>query len=198
MNLKFNQEGLIPVIVQDDTTLEVLMLAYMNEEAYQKTLKTKQATYYSRSREKLWRKGETSGHTQTVKSMAYDCDEDALLLRVDQIGPACHTMNDSCFYRMLLGEDKKPVLTELMTLLKSRKETLPEKSYTSYLFKEGLDKILKKIAEESGEVIIASKNQSQKDLVNEISDLVYHLMVLMVEKEVPIEKIEEELRRRRG
>ncbi len=197
MNLNYNKDGLIPVIVQDDESLQVLMLAYMNQEAFEKTKETKQAYYYSRSRQTLWRKGETSGHTQTVKSLAYDCDQDTLLLRVKQIGPACHTNNTSCFYRTVFGDVKADIFSELIGVLKSRKETLPENSYTGYLFKEGIDKILKKVAEETGEVLIASKNQSKERLVSEISDLAYHLMVLMVEKGVKIEDIKDELKKRR-
>ena len=198
MELNYNQEGLIPVIVQDDHSLEVLMLAYMNQAAYEKTLTTKEAHYFSRSRQKLWRKGETSGHTQTVKALYYDCDQDALLIRVKQTGPACHTLNKSCFYRTVFSESNAPIIPALMDIIAARKETLPEPSYTSYLFKSGLDKILKKVAEETGEVIIAAKNQNKTELINEISDLVYHTMVLMVEKNVTLEDILESLEKRRN
>lgn len=195
---KFNSDGLIPVITQDVDTLEVLMLAYMNEEAINRTLETKKVTYYSRSRDELWVKGETSGNTQELKSFAYDCDKDAILLKVKQKGVACHTKNYSCFYRYELQQETKNnsmILSELFTLLKTRYAKRPERSYTTYLFDKGVDKILKKVAEETGEVLIASKNNND-ELIYEASDLIYHLLVLLVNQGVDLSEIFDELRGR--
>ncbi|MFP4177853.1 MAG: bifunctional phosphoribosyl-AMP cyclohydrolase/phosphoribosyl-ATP diphosphatase HisIE [Acholeplasmataceae bacterium] len=197
MEPAFDENGLIPVIVQEDTTHEVLMLGYMNEESYRKTRETNELYFYSRKRNSLWKKGETSGNVQKLKSLSLDCDEDALLARVEQTGPACHTGNRSCFYRDLIGEKKEgiPILKELYHLIGNKKRT-PDGGYTSYLFREGLDKILKKVAEEAGEVIIAAKNDNA-ETVYEISDLFYHVLVLMVEREISLAAVEDELRRRR-
>lgn len=195
----FNKEGLIPAIVQDYKSNEVLMLAYMNKESLEISLETKKATYYSRSRKSLWVKGETSGHTQYIKEIKYDCDQDALLLKVEQIGKACHTNNRSCFYRSLTEEKSiynQNILESLEDLLQDRKEKPQEGSYTSYLFDKGVDKILKKVAEETGEVIIAAKNNND-ELIYEISDLFYHVLVLMVEQKVTLADIFQELSTRR-
>lgn len=199
MKLNYNNDGLIPVITQDYYTNEVLMLAYMNEESLELTKQTKTATYFSRSRNEIWIKGETSGNTQKVMEMRYDCDSDALLLKVIPNGPACHTNNVSCFYRTLLETDDSfngNILNELETLLTDRKINPLEKSYTTYLFNKGVDKILKKVAEETGEVIIAAKNDND-ELVYEISDLFYHVLVLMVNQGVSLQEIYKELSSRR-
>ncbi len=197
-NIKFDDKGLVPAIAQDVNTKKVLMLAYMNKESIKKTLDAKKACYYSRSRQKLWLKGETSGNYQVLKGFSYDCDGDTILLEVEQEGPACHTGKYSCFHNYVL-EDKKEnneILEKIYETIIDRKINPKEKSYTNYLLKEGLDKILKKIAEESGEVIIASKNKDKNELIYEISDLVYHTLVLMVEKDVNIGEIKKELKKR--
>jgi phosphoribosyl-ATP pyrophosphohydrolase/phosphoribosyl-AMP cyclohydrolase len=197
MTIQFNQEGLVPVIVQDATSLEVLMLAYMNVEAYEQTLKTKQATYYSRSRKALWVKGETSGHHQKVVSMFYDCDQDALLLQVIQEGAACHTGHRSCFYTPIFSQELTFSFNRLYDIVIDRKLHPVEGSYTNYLLTKGLDKILKKVGEETSEVIIAAKNNPQ-ELIQETSDLFYHLTVLLVQKDIHIQTIFENLRVRHG
>lgn len=195
MNLTFNKEGLIPVITQDAVTLQVLMLAYMNEEAYQKTLETKKATYFSRSRQSLWVKGETSGNTQEVVSLSYDCDQDALLLKVHQKGVACHTGQTSCFHHDIIEDQEHFSLNTLYNIVLDRKLHPKEGSYTQYLFDKGVDKILKKVAEETGEVIIASKNNTH-ELMYEASDLLYHLTVLLVNQGIHISDILLELQKR--
>jgi len=196
--IKFDAKGLVPAIAQDINTKKVLMMAYMNKESIKKTLEDKKVCYYSRSREKLWVKGETSGNFQSLKGFSYDCDGDTVLLEVQQKGPACHTGKYSCFHNYVLDErdNKDKVVEKLYEIIQDRKINPKENSYTNYLFKEGIDKILKKVAEESGEVIIASKNQDKNELVYEISDLVYHTLVLMVEKKVNIGEIKEELIKR--
>ena len=196
--IKFDKNGLVPAIAQDINTKKVLMLAYMNEESIKKTLEEGVAIYYSRSRQELWKKGETSGNIQKLKGMSYDCDGDSILLMVEQIGVACHTGEYSCFFNEILpSEDKQDTLESLYSLMKTRKENPLEGSYTNYLFKEGIDKILKKVGEESAEVIIASKNNDKKEMTYEISDLVYHTLVLMVEQGVEIKDIKLELEKRK-
>ncbi|MET3194572.1 bifunctional phosphoribosyl-AMP cyclohydrolase/phosphoribosyl-ATP diphosphatase HisIE [Bacillus sp. OAE603] len=201
-NIQFNEKGLVPAIVQDVKTKDVLMLAYMNEVSIQQTLQTGYATYYSRSRQKLWVKGETSGNRQAVKSIAYDCDQDTILMQVEQNGVACHTGNWSCFHEKtdVSSSDVKynlNILNELYQTIVNRKSNPVEGSYTTYLFDKGIDKILKKVGEESSEVIIGAKNDDTNELVYEISDLVYHVMVLMVEKGVRLDEIKEALVNRR-
>ncbi len=198
---KTNSDGLMPVIVQDYQTGEVLMMAYMNEEAFHTTLSLGKMTYYSRSRQELWVKGETSGHYQYVKSLAIDCDEDTILAQVSQIGAACHTGNLSCFYRELVKKEyatKNPlkVFENLYQVIEDRKEHPKEGSYTNYLFGKGIDKILKKLGEEATEIVIASKNPEPEEIKYEISDFLYHLIVLMVAKGVTWEDIVEELNQR--
>ncbi len=193
-----NDEGLIPVVVQNYRTQEVLMLAYMNQESFEATLKTGKMTYYSRSRQCLWVKGETSGHFQYVKSITADCDNDTLLAKVDQIGPACHTGNPSCFFQPVIGYDydeKNPlkVFESVYDTIEDRREHPKEGSYTNYLFDKGIDKILKKLGEESTEVIIAAKNPNPEEVKYELSDYIYHAMVLMVEKGVHWDDIVNEL-----
>ena len=195
---KLNSDGLIPVIVQDHKTNEVLMMAYMNEEAFDHTVKTGRMTYYSRSRQCQWVKGETSGHFQYVKSLSIDCDKDTLLAKVEQIGAACHTGNRSCFYTTIVGADydaKNPLLVfeSVYNTIVDRREHPKEGSYTNYLFEKGIDKILKKVGEEATEIVIAAKNPNPEEIKYEISDFLYHAMVLMVERGVTWEDITNEL-----
>ena len=193
--LKFDEKGLIPAIVQDAATREVLTLAYMNRESLALSLERGLCCFWSRSRKELWLKGETSGNYQHIVSVTADCDGDALLVLVEPDGPACHTGAVSCFHDPLWesGERRDFTLSALMALLRDRKENPKEGSYTTYLFDKGLDKILKKVGEESTEVIIAGKAQDKKETVYEIADLVYHVMVLMVEAGIPLEAIRREL-----
>ena len=195
---KTNEQGLIPVVVQHYKTQEVLMLAYMNEEAFYKTIKTGKMTYYSRSRQQLWTKGETSGHFQYVKSLTIDCDYDTLLAKVDQIGAACHTGNPTCFFQPLVGNDYDEtnplqVFEAVYDTIVDRRESPKEGSYTNYLFDKGIDKILKKVGEEATEVVIAAKNPNPEEVKYEMADFLYHAMVLMVEKGISWEDIIKEL-----
>ena len=195
---KTNDQGLIPVIVQHYKTQEILMLAYMNEESFYETIKTGKMTYFSRSRQKLWVKGETSGHFQYVKSLTIDCDLDTLLAKVDQIGAACHTGNPTCFFQPLVGidyDETNPlrIFESVYDTIADRKENPKEGSYTNYLFDKGIDKILKKIGEEATEVVIAAKNPNPEEVKYEIADFLYHAMVLMVEKGLTWEDIVKEL-----
>jgi len=198
---KLNNDGLIPVIAQDYKTDEVLMLAYMNKEAYDKTISTGKMSYYSRSRQELWIKGLTSGHFQYVKSIEIDCDSDTLLAKVKQMGAACHTGNRSCFYRNLVSSayaqtNPLKVFNDVMSVIEDRKVHPKEGSYTNYLFDKGIDKILKKVGEEATEIIIAAKNPDAEEIKYEISDFLYHVMVLMVLKGVSWEDIVKELANR--
>ncbi|HZK34753.1 MAG TPA: bifunctional phosphoribosyl-AMP cyclohydrolase/phosphoribosyl-ATP diphosphatase HisIE [Bacillota bacterium] len=213
--IKFDKDGLIPAIIQDVESGQVLMLAYMNKEAVKKSLQTGKTHFWSRSRQRLWMKGERSGHIQTIEDLYFDCDRDALLCKVKQITAACHTGNYSCFYNKVSNDYEiseegekafspdevytadSSILQELYKVVANRKETPKEGSYTNYLFDKGLDKILKKVGEEASEVIIASKNRSDDEIVYEVSDLVYHLMVLLVEREISLEDVYSELRKRR-
>ena len=195
---KTGADGLLPVIVQDYKTDEVLMEAYMNQEAYEATVRTGRMTYWSRSRQELWVKGMTSGHYQYVKELRIDCDCDTILARVAQIGAACHTGNRSCFYRTLMKKDyveRNPlrVFEEVYGVIEDRKIHPKEGSYTNYLFDKGIDKILKKVGEEAAEIIIAAKNPDPEEVKYEISDFLYHVMVLMVERGVTWEEIVREL-----
>lgn len=197
--IKFDNRGLIPAIVQEIESKKVLMLAYMNKESIEKTFEEGIVHYYSRSREELWKKGETSGNIQRLKGFYYDCDKDSVLVLVEQVGVACHTGSYSCFFNEVLKiEEENKIIEELYALLKDRKENPKEGSYTNYLFREGLDKILKKVGEEASEVIIGAKNNSKEELVYEISDLIYHLLVLMVNENIAIDDIKEELIRRKA
>lgn len=193
--LKFDDKGLIPAIVQDDVTGRVLMLAYMNKESLKISLEKRLTCFYSRSRQELWLKGETSGNYQHIISITADCDRDTLLVKVDPEGPACHLNTTSCFeYPLYINEDEGEwSMQGLMDLIEGRKTNPREGSYTTYLFDKGLDKILKKVGEESTEVIIAAKDRDKKETIYEISDLVYHVLVLMVEAGISIEDIEKEL-----
>jgi phosphoribosyl-ATP pyrophosphohydrolase/phosphoribosyl-AMP cyclohydrolase len=199
--IKYNEAGLVPAIVQDYTTRQVLMMAWMNEEALKQSLDTKKATFYSRSRQQLWVKGETSGNTQTIVSIDYDCDGDTLLLEVIPAGPACHTGNTSCFYRNLMTDETVAlgnidILPKLFALIADRKSNPVEGSYTNYLFREGVDKIGKKIGEESAETIIAAKNNDPDELIYEASDLIYHLFVMLNNQGVELSAIFKELTKR--
>ena len=200
-DLKTNSDGLVPVIVQDYRTEEVLMLAYMNEEAFRTTINVGKMTYYSRSRHELWTKGMTSGHIQFVKSLTADCDFDTILAKVSQVGVACHTGNPTCFFNDIVKKEyveKNPlkVLEDVYDIILDRKAHPKEGSYTNYLFDKGIDKILKKVGEEATEIVIAAKNPDPEEVKYEISDFLYHMMVLMVEKGVSWEEIVEELAKR--
>ena len=207
--IKFDERGLVPAIVQDARTREVLTLAYMNAESLKLTLESHETWFWSRSRSELWHKGGTSGNTQRVIEIRRDCDSDALVVLVEPAGPACHTGKRSCFYRDLEGteidlslttrtSDLGSVLDELYELIESRQRGMPEGSYTTYLFEKGLDKILKKVGEESSEVIIAAKNADHDALTKESADLLYHLIVLLVERNVRLQDIRDELVQRRS
>lgn len=196
--LKFDQNGLIPAIVVDSVSKRVLTLAYMNEESLKISLEKELCCFYSRSRQELWLKGETSGNYQHIVSITADCDRDALLVSVDPDGPACHLGTFSCFENPVFESNERSdfSLEGLMELLKGRKTEKKEGSYTTYLFEKGLDKILKKVGEESTEVIIAGKAEDKKDTIYEIADLAYHVMVLMVEMGISLEDIHRELQSR--
>lgn len=192
--LKFDEKGLIPAVVVDDETGKVLTLAYMNRESLAISMEKKLTCFWSRSRQELWLKGETSGNYQHIVSITADCDGDALEVRVKKDGPACHTGAESCFHNPVLGEQtEKFKLEGLYQLLLSRKKELPEGSYTTYLFQKGLDKILKKVGEESTEVIIAGKAEDKAETIYEIADLAYHVLVLMVQMGISVEDIRSEL-----
>ena len=193
--LKFDEKGLIPAIVVDSATRDVLMLAYMNEESLRISIEKKLTCFWSRSREEFWLKGETSGNYQHIVSITADCDRDTLLIVVEPDGPACHLGTESCFeYPLWESEELKEFSYEmLMDLIEGRKINKKEGSYTTYLFEKGLDKILKKVGEESTEVIIAAKDRDKKETIYEIADLAYHVMVLMVEAGISLEDIHREL-----
>ena len=212
--VKFDEKGLVPAIVVDVETGMVLTLAYMNKESLAISVEEGRTCFWSRSRKELWRKGETSGNVQHIKSIVCDCDRDALLVYVEKEGPACHLGNESCFEFPLMDDREREsdqghteaaeeshasgnfALEKLYKLLKSRKETMPEGSYTTYLFEKGRDKILKKVGEESSEVIIAAKGDEREETVYELADLVYHAMVLMVDMGISVEEVKEELKSR--
>ena len=199
--LKLNSDGMIPVVVQDYKNLEVLMVAYMNREAFEKTVESGKMTYWSRSRNELWQKGATSGHVQYVKQLSIDCDNDTILAKVQQIGAACHTGNRSCFYREILKKDYHEtnpaiVFDHLYKLIEDRKQHPKEGSYTNYLLEQGIDKILKKVGEEATEIIIAAKNPNPEEIKYEISDFLYHVMVLMVQMGITVEDVTAELEKR--
>lgn len=194
--VRFDRDGLVPVIVQDAHTREVLTLAYMNQESLARTLETGQTWFWSRSRNELWHKGATSGNTQDVVSLTPDCDNDAIVVLVEPAGPACHTGARSCFE--LENTDFNGSLMHLYQLIENRERERPAGSYTTYLFDKGLDKILKKVGEESAETIIAAKNAEHELLVAEVADLFYHLLVLLVAKGVSLDEIRAELAKRRN
>lgn len=203
-NVKFDERGLVPAIAQDVKTGAVLMLAYMNEESLKLTLETGYATYYSRSRQKLWKKGEESGHVQKVRGIRYDCDGDTLLLQVEQTGPACHTGEYSCFHNTLselvegeAASKGSAVLQEVYNVILGRMENPTEGSYTNYLLDKGVEKIAKKVGEEATETVIAAIKGDKDELRYEASDLLYHLLVLMAQQGVTPEEIWTELSSRR-
>lgn len=210
--VKFDERGLVPVVAQDAQTGEVLMLAWASREALEETRRTGRAHYWSRSRAELWEKGATSGHTQRVREIRVDCDADALVYRVEQTGPACHTGERSCFFRAVADDgaadadasglapaaDPRPVLSRIDEIIGRRHAERPEGSYTTYLFGKGLDKILKKVGEEATETIIAAKNPGTEELRAEAADLLFHLLVLFRERGLPLAEVWDELDRRFG
>ena len=197
--LKFDEKGLIPAVVHDAVNGRVLTVAYMNRESIEISMKEGRTCFFSRSRQELWRKGETSGNFQHIVSMTADCDKDALLVKVEKDGPACHLGNESCFHDNMLWESDELsefTLEGLYQLLEGRMKDKPEGSYTTYLFEKGIDKILKKVGEECTEIVIAAKNPDKEEVKYEISDFLYHMMVLMAEKGVTWDEIVKELARR--
>jgi len=199
--IKFDEKGLVPVVVQDVKTNKVLMLAYMNEESISKTEETGKMVYFSRSRQKLWLKGETSGNFQTLHELKIDCDGDTLLALVSQEGVACHTGEYSCFFRSLYGDGEfsggYAIIDELFSVIEDRKANPKEGSYTNYLFEKGIDKILKKVGEESAEVIIAAKNAAPDEIRYESADLLYHLFVMLCDRGLVPSEVFAELEKRR-
>ncbi|MBQ7547418.1 MAG: bifunctional phosphoribosyl-AMP cyclohydrolase/phosphoribosyl-ATP diphosphatase HisIE [Clostridia bacterium] len=194
--LKFDDKGLIPAVVIDDMTGQILTLAYMNRESLEISLREKRTCFWSRSRQTLWRKGETSGNVQHIRRIVADCDGDALAVYVQKEGPACHTGNESCFFNEVFENDElSPAFSYdgLMQLILGRKTEKKEGSYTTYLFEKGMDKILKKVGEESTEVIVAAKNDDKKETIYEIADLAYHVMVLMAEMGITVDDVTQEL-----
>ena len=194
--LKFDEKGLIPAVVLDAQSGQILTLAYMNRESLEISLREKRTCFWSRSRQELWRKGETSGNVQHIEKIVADCDRDALAVYVQKEGPACHTGAESCFFETVFENDELPPAFSyegLMQLIAGRKTEKKEGSYTSYLFEKGIDKILKKVGEESTEVIVAAKNEDQKETIYEIADLAYHVMVLMTEMGITVDDITAEL-----
>ncbi|MDT8858729.1 bifunctional phosphoribosyl-AMP cyclohydrolase/phosphoribosyl-ATP diphosphatase HisIE [Alkalihalobacillus sp. MEB130] len=195
-NIQFDKDGLVPAVVQDATSKEVLTLAYMNKESLEKSLETRETWFYSRSRQELWHKGATSGNTQQIVDMRYDCDSDAIVVLVVPAGPACHTGAYTCFSDSLFEEaavrtnpTRFAILDELERVIAEREVEMPEGAYTTYLFEKGVDKILKKVGEEAGEVIIAAKNRDPEELKWEVSDLLYHLLVLLREQKLPLDDV---------
>lgn len=193
--LKYDEKGLIPAVVQDFYTGEVLTVAYMNEESLKITLEEKMTCFFSRSRQELWRKGETSGNRQHIVSVKTDCDCDAIVVKVIKDGPACHTGNEACFFNLIYKDEDKTdfSIDALYELIKGRKTEMQEGSYTTYLFSKGLDKIMKKVGEECTEVIIGAAKHSKEETIYEISDLAYHILVLMVEMGISVDDIRKEL-----
>lgn len=194
-DVKFDENGLIPAIVQDKDSGEVLMLAYMNEDALNKTMETNETWFYSRSRQELWHKGATSGNTQQVENIQLDCDQDALLITVSPAGPACHTGEVSCFHHALKGNiaKKRAVVHTIIDTIEDRRKNPTDGTYTTYLFQEGIDKVLKKVGEESAEVIIGAKNNDKEEIKWEIADLIYHTLVLMNITDVTLSDIKQVL-----
>ncbi|MCA0971646.1 bifunctional phosphoribosyl-AMP cyclohydrolase/phosphoribosyl-ATP diphosphatase HisIE [Halobacillus litoralis] len=193
--IKFDEQGLVPAIVQDAQSKAVLTLAYMNEESLKKTLELRETVFYSRSRQELWHKGATSGNHQKVTDIRYDCDQDALLVQVLPEGPACHKGDYSCFSDSLVEgtsevkDHRYAILDQLQEVLAERKATQPEDSYTAQLFQEGVDRIAKKIGEEAGEVIIAAKNDDPEEMALESADLLFHLLMLLTDRQVPLDDV---------
>jgi phosphoribosyl-AMP cyclohydrolase / phosphoribosyl-ATP pyrophosphohydrolase len=200
VDIKYDDKGLIPAVVQDYLSGKVLMMAYMNKESLELTLNTGYACYYSRRRQSLWKKGETSGNIQLVKEISTDCDGDCLLLKVEQTGPACHTGVESCFFNNIKTFEESSLLGEtldrLYRVIDDRRVNRKDGSYTNYLFDQGIDKILKKVGEETAEIIIGAKNDSKEELTYEICDLIYHLNVLMANQNIDYQDIIKELKKR--
>jgi phosphoribosyl-AMP cyclohydrolase / phosphoribosyl-ATP pyrophosphohydrolase len=205
-SLKFDEKGLIPAIVQDAFSKEVLTLAYMNIDSIKKSIETKETWFYSRSRKELWHKGATSGNTQTILDLKFDCDQDALVLLVKTAGPACHNGTISCFNESIFDRKLETlqnnledfqILLELEQIIKKRETERPEGAYTTYLFEKGVDKILKKVGEEASEVIIAAKNRDKEELKWEVADLIYHLLVLLQEQKLPFSEVLKVLNKRK-
>ncbi len=201
LQVKWDKDGLAPAIVQDAATKDVLMLAYMNEESLRLSLESGETWFYSRSRQELWHKGATSGNTQRIVDLRYDCDSDTLLVLVHANGPACHTGANTCFYRSASSETVEPtgryaILDRLQETIAQREQERPEGAYTTYLFEKGVDKILKKVGEEAAEVIIAAKNRDPDELRYESADLLFHLLVLLKEQNLPLDDVLQELARR--
>lgn len=199
-SIQFNEQGLVPVVVQHAQTKEVLTVAYMNQESLEKTIETNETWFYSRSRKELWNKGATSGNTQQVISIRTDCDQDALVVEVIPNGPACHTGETTCFHNHVLIPEEKVgsfgILADLVNVIQEREKTMPEGAYTTYLFEKGVDKIGKKIGEEATEVVIAAKNRDAQELQWEAADLLYHLLVLLQEQKVDLYEVLEVLQKR--
>ena len=199
MNLKFNEDGLIPVVVQHAQTKEVLTVAYMNNQSYEKTLETGETWFYSRSRQELWHKGATSGHTQKVISIKADCDQDALVVEVLPNGPACHNGTMSCFTETIVEQERPgsvAILPQLVEVIREREQSMPEGAYTTYLFDKGIDKICKKVGEEATEVVIGAKNRDKEEVKWESADLLYHLLVLLQEQKVDLYEVLDVLQKR--
>lgn len=201
-SLKFDEKGLIPAVIQDTGNGEVLMVAYMNKESLKRSLQTGRTWFFSRSRQSLWLKGETSGNYQFIREVRMDCDADTLLFLVDQKGVACHTGARSCFYRSIEGEavhqpTGRRIIDELYEVIRERQKNLPEGSYTTKLFKRGLDRIVQKVGEEAVEVVIAGKNRDKEEIIEETADLFYHLLVMLVACDVAPEEIRAKLAERR-
>ncbi|MBR0428419.1 MAG: bifunctional phosphoribosyl-AMP cyclohydrolase/phosphoribosyl-ATP diphosphatase HisIE [Clostridia bacterium] len=200
MKPDFEKQKLIPAIIQDYKTIEVLMLAYVNEESYNYMLEKRETCFFSRSRQKIWHKGETSGNSQIIKKMYLDCDKDTLLIYVEQIGVACHTGNYSCFFNEVVKYDNdieiNNILQGIYNMIDDRNKNPKENSYTNYLLEQGIDKICKKVGEEASETIIAAKNDNKNDLIGEICDLIYHILVLMYNRNVSIKDIKLKLSER--
>lgn len=206
--IKFDEKGLVPAIIQDSQTKEVLTLAYMNKESLWKSVETRETWFYSRSRQELWHKGATSGNTQKIVEMKFDCDKDAVVVLVEPAGPACHNGTTSCFTESVLGSEVDEIeestsrladyeiLLQLEKVIKSREIERPEGAYTTYLFENGVDKILKKVGEEASEVIIAAKNRDAEELKWESADLLYHLLVLLAEQKLPVKEVLKVLKKR--
>ena len=199
MNVKFNEQGLIPAVVQDAQSKEVLTVAYMNAESLQKTIETNETWFFSRSRNELWHKGATSGNTQKVVSIKADCDQDALVIEVVPAGPACHNGTTSCFTETLVDNERPGsvgILPELANVIKQREIDMPEGAYTTYLFEKGIDKICKKVGEEATEVVIGAKNRDAEEVKWEATDLIYHLLVLLQEQKVDVYEVLDVLQKR--
>ncbi|RIW38986.1 bifunctional phosphoribosyl-AMP cyclohydrolase/phosphoribosyl-ATP diphosphatase HisIE [Bacillus salacetis] len=199
--IKFDEKGLVPAIVQDASTKKVLTLAYMNAESLNLSIEKGETWFYSRSRQELWHKGGTSGNTQRIIEMRYDCDQDAILVEVEPEGPACHKGNESCFEESIYKAEEgsvtgSSILSQLEKVIADRFDQRPEGAYTTYLFEEGVDKILKKVGEEAAEVIIAAKNRDKEELKWESADLLYHLLVLLKEQDLPLSQVFQTLEER--